>query len=169
GEWIGTFGTNHTIGFEIVLKSDFNNFNFGYLRSENHQINVTGLNGIEERLKREEILKFIDPAAFFGMHHTQSVDYYVDGATNNTETTIANTTLMGNDRFIYTKLLENFHTRNNVYVDIRSEKGYSYNFYQNYQVNNADPNNIQIRTQGGNTPLNAQEYFTNQWPILILT
>lgn len=167
GEWIGTFTTSHKIGFEIVLKSDFNSFDLGFLRAAYNQINVTALNGFEQRLKREDILKFIDPAAFFGMHHSQNMDYYLEGVPNNTRTTSRNA--LDADTFIYTKLLENFHTRNNVYVDIRSEKGYSYNFYQNYKVNATDLQNIQIRTQGGNTPLNAQECLTNEWPILILT
>lgn len=170
GEWIGTF-TNvntHKIGFEIILKSDFNNFNMGYLRAANHLINVTGLTGFEQRLKREEILKFIDPAAFFGMYHSETMDYYASGATNDTETTTENATGTNSDRFIYTKLLENFHTRNKVYVDIRSEKGYSYNFYQNYRVDDDDDDNIQVRPEPGAGELDPQEYHTNNWPILIV-
>lgn len=170
GEWIGTFTTNHKIGFEVVLKSDFNNFDIDYLRAATHQINVTSLANFEQRLKREEILKFIDPAAFFGMFHgtDDGVNFYLEGETNNTQTTSDN---YGDDYFIYAQLLENFITANTVYVDIRSEKGYSYNFYQNYGDTANNDNNIQIRTLSGNTPLVAQQYRTNQnqWPILILT
>lgn len=168
GEWIGTFTKDHLIGFEIVLKSDFNNFNLSYLRAANNQINVTGLAGFEQRLKREEILKFIDPVAFFGMHHSETMDYFVDGATNNKETTTENATGRGSNRFIYTKLLENFYTRNKVYVDIRSEKGYSYNFYQNYEVGNGNSNNIQMRPEPGAGALNSLDYLSNSWPILII-
>lgn len=166
GEWIGTFTKDYKIGFEIVLKNDHNNFNLGYLRSEQQQIDVTGLTDYDLKVKREEILKFIDPVAFYGMHYKQGVKYYNEGSPNNT----LKTTISG-DRFIYTKLLEKFYTKNKVYIDIRSEKGYSYNFYQNYKVSDTNDNNIQIRVEGGNDindVFDFQQYQKDNWPILIL-
>ncbi len=62
---------------------------------------------------------------------------------------------------MYTQLLLNFATRNRVYLDIRSEKGYSYNFHRNYKDNAND--NIQV---GFGTTVVSQIYETNSWPIL---
>ncbi|MAN28801.1 MULTISPECIES: hypothetical protein [Mesonia] len=166
GEWLGMFSNIHKIGFEVILKSDNFLVNLNYVRSSGYVIDVTNLSGINERVKREEILNFLDPAALYGMHFNEGVKYYDINASNNTQTTSTNAS---NNKFLYTKLIEKFYSKNKIYIDIRSEKGYSYNFYQNYKVSGTDSNNIQIRTQSGNSSLNAQEYQTNQWPILILT
>lgn len=173
GDWIGTFTKDFKIGFEIVLKSDRANFDLGFLRAATNEVNVSGsLSPFEIRKKREEILGFIDPAAFYGMHHTKFVKYYEAGADNNTKKTTENSSGTGSDRFIYTKLLDKFFTKNKVYVDIRSEKGYSYNFYQNYKVSNTDLNNVLINGAPGAVALTNQNdgrvYETFQWPILIL-
>lgn len=166
GEWFGTFSNIHKIGFEVILKTNKLSINLDYVRSSGYEIDVTNLSGFNERIKREEILNFIDPAALYGMHFNERVKYYDESASNNIQTT---TTNANSNKFIYTKLIEKFYSKNRVYIDIRSEKGYSYNFYQNYKVSETDSDSIRIRTQTGNTPLNAQEYHTYQWPILILT
>lgn len=162
GEWFGTFTKDHKIGFEILLKTNRFKATLNYVRAGDHEINVTGLTNYAERIKREEILNFIDPAAFFGMHYKETVSYYDTAGTNNTRTTNTTST---SSRFIYTKLISKFHTRNKVYIDIRSEKGYSYNFYQNYKVSATDADNIQVRA---NTNYVTQVYQTENWPILIL-
>ncbi|WP_420574454.1 hypothetical protein [Kordia sp.] len=161
GEWFGTFSDSFKIGFEVVLESNRFKATLEYVRAEEHEIDVTGLTNYAERIKREEILDFIDPAAFFGLHFTERVSYYDTAGTNDTR----KTTTTAGTRFIYTKLISKFRTANKVYLDIRSEKGYSYNLYQNYKVSNADSDNIDIRV---NTAYATQAYGTNSWPILIL-
>jgi len=165
GEWFGTFANTHDIGFEVILKTNRFPVDMDYVRSSGYEVNVTGLTGLELRSKREEILNFLDPAAFYGMHYMATVTYYDDAQSGDIQTTNVDPT---SDRFIYTKLIDDFHTRNRLYLDIRSEKGYSYNFYQNYRVSAADDDNIRIRHEEDPVPLTPQEYETNGWPIVLI-
>jgi hypothetical protein len=163
GEWIGTFSNNHKIGFEVILKTNRFKVDLNYVRKGEHIVDVTGLSGFNEKIKREEILNFLDPAALFGSHFYKKVDFY--GDEQNKKLT---TTTTPGDNFIYTKLIEKFYSKNRLYLDIRSEKGYSYNFYENYKVSNTDPNNIQIRHQSGSDTLDPQRYQINNWPIVFV-
>lgn len=127
GEWIGNFGNTGKIGFEIITADD--NLTLDYLRAEKYLIDVTGLISLELQAKREQILSFIDPAAFFGLHYDVGVNI---------------TQYNGNEKLVqkkkqdelYSVLLDKFATKNRVYLDIRSEHGHSYNFYQNYKETN---------------------------------
>ncbi|MGZ5441968.1 MAG: hypothetical protein ACXW5U_16350 [Thermoanaerobaculia bacterium] len=161
GEWIGTFGTAFKIGFEVLLNTQRFIVTLGYVRAEKYQVTVAGLADMALRIKREEILNFVDPAAFFGLHIDQKVGYSEYTPTKVTRKT---STVVGHDAFIYTKLLQNFATRNRVYFDIRSEKGYSYNFYRNYGETGTN-HNIDVAFQAAaGVP---QIYGTNSWPILV--
>ncbi|MEC5158883.1 hypothetical protein [Chryseobacterium sp. MP_3.2] len=159
GEWIGNFEANKKIGFEVILENDnleipsFNNqINLEYLRKQNHVIDVSGLTGFEKRAKQELALSYIDPCAFFGLHYDVGVNISVF---------LANTKTIENKKQaeLYNELLDKFHNRNKVYLDIRSENGYSYNFYKNYK----DVNNKNIKMEG-----ESLTYETDSWPILIL-
>lgn len=162
GEWIGNFGIQGKIGFEIIMETDnfnipdFNNqIDLSYLRKVGHAIDVTGLTGFEKRAKQELILSYIDPCAFFGLHYETGIDISVFTENNKTLERKKK-----ND--LYTLLLDKFATKNRVYLDIRSEKGYSYNCYQNYK--NTTNKNIKIGNST-TTPL-EQIYETNGWPIV---
>ncbi|MDD6356614.1 MAG: hypothetical protein PUG15_00750 [Bacteroidales bacterium] len=159
GEWIGNAGTQFPISLEIITTDNSNVIvDLNYLRAENFVLDVTGLTGLELKSKKEQLLSFIDPAAFFGIHYDAGVKI---------------STYNGNEKFtetkknndIYTLLVSKFATKNTVYLDIRSEYGYSYNFYGNYGDNSG--NNIKV----GNSSVIpvAQEYSTNGWPILTIT
>lgn len=162
GEWIGTFGTGFKIGFEVLLNTQRFILTLGYARAERYQVDVTGLADMALRIKRAEILNFVDPAAFFGLHFDKKVSY---SEYNPNKVTTQTSTVVGNAGFIYTKLLDKFVTRNRVYLDIRSEKGYSYNFYQNYGETGTNHNiEIAYQTVAG-VP---QVYERNGWPILFL-
>ena len=117
----------------------------------------SGLTGLELKAKREQILSFIDPAAFFGIHYDVGVNI---SAYNGSEKTTQN---KKHDE-LYSLLISKFATRNTVYLDIRSEHGYSYDFYENYGDNSG--NNIKI----GNSTITptAQNYSTNGWAILTI-
>lgn len=159
GECIGNFGNSKKIGFEIILETDNlenpsfdNQITLGYLRKQNHTIDVSDLSGFEKRAKQELILSYIDPSAFFGLHYDVGVDVSIFSG---------NTKAIQHKRQteLYTQLLSKFHNKNKIYIDIRSENGYSYNFYQNYK----DENNKNIKIE--NSVFN---YETDSWPILIL-
>jgi len=125
GEWIGNFGNEYPIGFEIVTENDKITIDLAYLRAEKFSIDVTGLTDLALKAKREQVLSFIDPAAFFGLHY----DVGVRISTYNGNEKV--TTNQRRDE-LYSLLLSKFATKNTVYLDIRSELGYSYNFYENY-------------------------------------
>lgn len=156
GEWIGNFGTSSPISFEVVIEAN-NIFNLDFLRAGKYQIDVTGLSGLELKVKREQILSFIDPAAFFGLHYDEGVN--VSTYNGNTKTTEKK-----KQTDLYNSLISKFANKNCVYLDIRSEKGYSYNFYQNY--GNADGKNIKI----GNSTLSPIEetYVWDSWPLIMI-
>ncbi len=162
GEWIGTFTDAHKIGFEVLLRTTRFTIDLNYIRKGSHQIDIVGFSGFAEQTKRDEILDFLDPAAFFGLHSRIKVsysEYSPDKIVKKTSTSPAN------DQFIYTKLLDNFYTRNKVYLDIRGEKGYSYNLYQNYD--DGSGNSIRLRYLQ-ETNATAMPFSTNSWPIITL-
>jgi len=156
GEWFCNFTITHKISFEIVTEPEKVNISISYLRKENSIIDATGITGFDLISKKDEILAFIDPAAFFGLHYKVGINIPLAGNPNTT------TTLKGND--IYTNLLSPFFTKNRVYLDIRSEYGYSYNFYRNYL--NGNGNNIKFSL--GDAPTIERNYATNGWPIIFV-
>lgn len=158
GEWIGDFGTSFKIGFEIIMETDNPNFDLDFMRARKSQIDVTDLTGIELRAKREHILSFIDPAAFFGLHYDSGVR--ISSYNGNIKTTVKK-----NQDDIYSLLLNNkFATKNKVYLDIRSEKGFSYNFYRNYD----NGSGVSIKIGNSITTPTEQVYDCCKWPIVII-
>jgi pyrrolidone-carboxylate peptidase len=159
GEWFGDFGSSFKIGFEIITEADSLTLDLDFLRTEKFQIDVTGLSGLALRAEREKILSFIDPAAFFGLHYDAGVNITIYGSGGN------KVVQKKKQNDLYTTLLDNkFGTRNTVYLDIRSEKGFSYNFYQNYD--NGSGSNIKIGNSA-TTPA-EQVYEYSGWPIVVV-
>ena len=157
GEWIGNFGSTFEIGLEIITEDDNLTLDLDFLRAEKFQINVTNLSGLALKAEREKILSFIDPAAFFGLH-------YEEGIKVSTYSGTVKTTEKKKKDELYTSIISKFDNKNCVYLDIRSEKGYSYNFYQNYD--DGLGNNIKIGNNA-TTPV-VQTYGYNSWPIAII-
>lgn len=154
GESIGDFSGSHKIGFEVIMEADRLNIDIDYLRNDNYQVDTSGLTGLAERAKKEEIVSYIDPAAFFGLFvdENQGVDIFG-----------SNTAKKGED--IYKDLLVNFATKNKVYLDVRNERGYSYNFYNNYD----NGSGASIILGDRNISSAPQAYLTNNiWPIVSL-
>ncbi len=163
GEWFGDFGhiigannENYKIGFETILESDRLQIDLNYLRQHNPKVDVTGLTGYHLRAKRDEIISYIDPVAFFGL-------YYNSGINTSTFPGGVKNTVNKNKTILYNDVLNKFSTKNKVYLDIRSEKGYSYNFYINYGDATTN-NNIQLGYRG--SAPSPQQYQTNNWPII---
>jgi hypothetical protein len=159
GEWFGDFATTHKIGIEIFTSNERTTIDLTYLRKEKHQIDTTGLTNLELRAKKEEILSFIDPASFWGLHY----DY---GVKVSTFSGGQKTTEKKKQDDLFNLLIDNFYTKSRVYLDVRSEFGYSYNFYQNY--NDDTSKNIKV----GNstiTPI-AENYgmLGFGWPIIAI-
>ena len=159
GEWFGEFATTHKIGLEIITSNERINIDLAYLKKEKHQIDVTGLTGLELKVKREEILSFIDPSAFWGLHFEYGINIstYPSGE---------KTTKRKKLDELFNLLIDKFHTKNRVYLDIRSEFGYSYNFYQNY--NDGTGKNIKIGNSS--TASIAENYgmLGFGWPVIAI-
>ncbi|MCF8317432.1 MAG: hypothetical protein K9I02_01685 [Haliscomenobacter sp.] len=165
GMWIGTFAqkdsnnNNIKIGFEIVLDSDFNLPDaLSYYRASDRAITTGSLEGLELKKIKESILSFIDPAPFFGMHYKPDVGVF----TSNQSSPRTLPSAVGQLGSLYTHIISKFATGNRIYLDIRSEKGMSYNFYDNYKVSGIDPNNIRLHDA---TEANAETYGKDGWPI----
>lgn len=158
--------SGYTFGLDIVLEEGSYDVNLAYVQQLSHTVKVSGMpvGTIEEqfslKLKREEILHFLDPAAFYGMHLGDKGTILTRNLSNkNTEEK------KGQD--IYTAVVSKFHTRNKVYLDIRNENGDSYNFYGNYKGPVNDPDhgkNCRVGiTQGSLTALHYQHH---EWPLV---
>lgn len=149
GEWFGIFSKNADMGFEIVTDSKMFPLTVGYAKQGCYSVKPFGTTDFERRMSRERILAFIDPVAFWGMH--SEVGIHVVGQTRK---------LKGEE--LRTSILSLYGNKNRVYMDIRSEWGYSYNVYGNYS--DALGNSIQLCT--GQDNIIARRYETNGWPIL---
>ena len=151
GEWFGIFSKDAGMGFEIVTDSKMCPLTVGYARQNSYSIKPFGTTDFEQRMSRERILAFIDPVAFWGMH--SEVGIHVVGQTQK---------LKGEE--LRTSILSLYGNKNRIYMDIRSEWGYSYNVYGNYS--DALGNSIQVGTDKNN--LSICPYETNGWPIMWL-
>ena len=167
GEWFADFtsASGVKIGFEVIMDTDMLTVDMGYVRKSSHREDVSSLiftspttqQEYDLRMAREKVLSWVDPAAFFGMH------YYV-GVKVSTYSGSTKTTERKKKELVFTDLLDgHFATADRVYLDIRSEKGYSYNFYDNYK--DGSGNNIQFEVNGSGG-FTTQAFTTNDWPIL---
>jgi hypothetical protein len=184
-EWIGDFGATGA-SFEIITDTEHfyktynnttnelvsNGLNLEYLRKEFHIVEIvadlvadTSISGeLKKRLLKEEILSYIDPCAFYGMHSAlkKGIKAYIGGnVVKRKKTEIYNDILA----------LTFNANKNKVYLDVRSELGYSYNFHQNYSIATISPltfgDQIQFKNSLDASFTNAQ-YQNNGWPIFFV-
>lgn len=160
GIQLGEFDINHTFGIDIILEEGEFTPDFDFVRSEFEEIDISEIgNAFLNKLEREKILNFIDPAAFYGLHVKKNgLIEYRDSSNN---------TVDKKEQEIYDDIVEKFYTKNTTYVDIRNELGNSYNFFEHYNDGSVDEFNIQVKTDPSGS-YNAQKYGTEGWPILIL-
>jgi pyrrolidone-carboxylate peptidase len=164
GEHMADF--NNDFGFEIVLEEGEFQPDYAYVRKLSHEVSVAGMafgtdqEKFDKRIKREMILNFMAPAAFYSMHYEGTVK---GGGTDYKKQTIVDT------------ILSKFLTKNNVYIDIRNENGNSYNFFGNYHGPAGAPAaelNRDIKWGTSAASLAPDYYRTDattddSWPILI--
>ncbi|MDL2289973.1 hypothetical protein LJB95_01030 [Paludibacteraceae bacterium OttesenSCG-928-F17] len=104
----------------------------------------------ESAWKKERIRHFVDPAAFFAIHY----DFFRNDSNKKLNINQA-----------YESILQPYQTKNKIYLDIRNENGYSYNYYGNYSDNdNNDDNDIQIN----DGVQNIEVKYGYGWPIHII-
>lgn len=174
GEWIGNFGTSEHAVFEIIVDTDnFNHaydtinntldtkgLNLNYLSKLEYHVDVSNMPETDDkekfnvRIKREEILNYIDPAALFGMHYKVGI-----GTSTVDENGIRS---IDRPKKAITEILENFKNKNRVYLDIRNEHGYSLDFYKNYNTEN---DNILFKFKVDSEEYQDGFYPYQGWPI----
>lgn len=164
GYWIGNFSGDFSL--DIVLnEGDFPVAGSGfkldltYARAVSWTFNTDPLpTGIAEKPYRENILQFIDPAAFWGLHASENGKLIVkDDEGQAIEQT---------PEQVYTNIVDLFHTKNNLYLYIQSDRTRSYNFYNNYLIDsNSPPDSLKwgVISQS----LSNKAYLTNKWPLII--
>lgn len=98
---------------------------------------------------KEQILGFMDPCAFYG-------SFFRVGVQAKTSGNVPFVTKVGST--LYQDVLFPFYNRNKVYLDIRNEHNFSFNYFQNYGTT------IMLGTS-----TTAVDYYAGNWPLLTLT
>jgi pyrrolidone-carboxylate peptidase len=152
GEWIGNFSgsSGQKIGFEVVLENDgLVPIDLDFLAAAEYKINTGAASGFALKTIREKIFAFADPAAYFGLHHEAGM------SVGSSSTPVVD---------LYTEVISKFVNKDKVYLDIRSELGYSYNFHENYP----DPSSSNIQVGSSSSNLTTKLFKTSDWPLLVL-
>lgn len=187
GDHIGNFDTD--FGFEVIIdEGDFAQdnsdtafeFKDDFFRAKKCVLNLDRSNATNEygnlpasqnnkleKIFRENIYNFLDPAAYYGCHVTAlnesptptTVENKNKGSISATATApgSAGTEIKGtftSPEDIYLKIVSKFHNKNTRYLYIKHKRNRSYNFYDNH----ATP----ITISG-----NADKFEFNKWPIKI--
>lgn len=160
----GTYLGNATgqVGLDVVLnegdysiENDPNPFklNLAYARLTEHVLDSnSGGTLFKNKLIKESATQFIDIAAFYGLHTHGKGKLY---AIQNGQVSI----LQSNDD-IY-EVIKTFYTAKTTYLYIQGSRQRSYNFYENYYLENST-SNIKIGTTVSNL---TEEKFETDWPL----
>lgn len=157
GDVLGTFDSEK-FGIEILLGSIFSEHTLQHVRTEDTIIEVSMQHTMQDRRRREEILNYMDPACFYGMQIANRIIIHKSDSSQETLETIDS---------IYSVVLKKFFNRNKVYIDIRDEKGFSYNYHRNSYTETLKCNFQSVSSPSDITPLMSIG-VANPWPILIL-
>lgn len=155
GESIGTFSDQ--IGLDIVLdhgdyapefEEQLFKLDLEYARKAEHVFEVSTITGaVKQKRYREYVQQFVDAAAFWGSHiDNGSITLFNDPSPKSSV----------ND--IYS-LVENYQTKDKLYVYIRSERERSYNYYGNN-------GQISLDVQG-TSPSALVDYEYESWPLMV--
>jgi len=169
GEWIANLNASVNFEFEIITDTDHLTMDQNYAHQYKQVIDLTGTTNLARMLEREKVLNYVDPAAFFGMHAEAGVN--IASYTGTTK----NPPISKTNEDLFNDILDTFHNQKVVYLDIRSENGYSYNLYENYDI---------AHFSGGSTPSHSPmmqvksasagtwsfvDFLTLPWPLLNLS
>jgi Subtilase family len=155
GMILGTF-KNDTLadefGFEIMLDDGTFIPSIAYSRVNKYTLTVLpGLGDFKEKLLKEQVLSFVDPASYIGMHYFAGMEKPGGGSSDKMA--------------LYTDMLTPFLGKNRLYVDIRNENNYSYNFYNNYQgsIDEPERNVLRLSSSGNYSIIQSRSQV---WPIM---
>lgn len=151
GEFYNPNPGTSEFGIDIILEEGNYQPDMEYARKLDYSIDVSNINDdLEKKVKREEVLNFIDPAAYYGMHNSSDV-----GRPNDTDD-------------VYNDIVQYFATANTLYIDVRNDLGLSYNFFENYIGSTIDANyGKSIQVGEADDATSAYFYKNDEWPIFI--
>lgn len=129
-------------------------FDLAYARANVATILLPGTGTYTDKVVKEQIFQFLDVAAYFGSHAPNGKVIIDNNGTKQNVT--------GAD--IYTGVLNNFITKNNLYLYIQSDRTRSYNFYNNYNIGQTI-NSLKYGLTAN--ALTERSYGTQGWPIII--
>ncbi|MXN92319.1 hypothetical protein GR160_13910 [Flavobacterium sp. Sd200] len=129
-------------------------FDLAYARANVAVIELPGTSTYTDKVVKEQIFQFLDVAAYFGSHAPNGKVIIDNNGTKQN--------LTGAD--IYTNVLNNFITKNNLYLYIQSDRTRSYNFYNNYNIGQTT-NSLKYGLTASS--LTDRSYSTQGWPIII--
>ncbi len=101
--------------------------------------------------EKEDILCFIDAAAFFGSFFNLGINVHEGSDFELKE---------GDD--LYSEVISKFLNKNKLYLDIRNGYDDSLNYYENYD------NTIQWSLDNTDTLVNVNYYRNHGWPVLVI-
>jgi hypothetical protein len=165
GSSLGNFAAG-SCGMDVVISygdyklpqpNDEFVFDLAYARAAEKLIDLSAeTNAFKKKQTKEQIFQFLDIAAYYGFHSN-------DLGWVKTKQGTADITKKGEQ--IYTDLLQNFHTKNSLYLYIQSDRTRSYNFYGNYNIGEG-PNCLMYgQTEAG---MAARPYRdTLNWPLIV--
>jgi len=165
GNSLGSFVPGEC-GFDVVLSygdyklpapDDEFVFDLTYARAPEAIITLTGgMSDYQKKLKREQIFQFLDAAAYYGFHANENGAVQVkSGGSFVKKEGIA----------VYNDVISGFNTKNSIYLYIQSDRGRSYNFYDNYRISDTNVNNLKFGITSDN--LTEAVYGVSGWPVII--
>lgn len=145
------------IAIEIVLENPEYELTVEEARLASHTIRLAPGSDLQSDKRKQDLIRhFMDVAAFYGLNADipGGIEYRNSDDIQQT----------GGAQDVYLFILDKFLTKNIVYLDIRNENGYSYNYYNNYRgISNEVYKNIKIGI--AEDSLDAKKYYNNGWPI----
>ncbi len=169
GWCIGTFADNY-IGFEIWLDTIGFNPTFSMIRNhetiiavEQLPMNPTDGDISAHKAQKEQILNFMDPAAYFGNLYDDRI-FVRNTNSEASRDGIEYSFEKVKKENLYTQIIDNFLNKNVVYIDIRNEFNTSYNYFGNYGEIKLDV--IRDKEQ---QPTTEVCYEGSNWPIIATT
>lgn len=166
GEWIANLLPAVNFEFEIITDTDHLTIDLAYVQAAKKNVDATGLLNYELAVARESIetrdrvLNYVDPAAFFGMYYNAGLKIH------NTYDTVnfTNTTTSKQGDLLISDVLSSFLNKDAVYLDIRSERGYSYFHHRNYLSGGSV---LELKSESQAT-FNALGFGNVYWPLINL-
>lgn len=161
---LGSFATGE-IGIEIVLENPEFFVDVELVKEEKFLIEInSNMTSAEKKWQKDLVRHFVDPAAFYGLHYDIKGGIEYRDSNGDVNDPPADT-----KELVYDIILKPFKetTRNSVYLDIRNENGYSYNYYGNYVGTGTDADK-ELEIGPSPTGLTKKEYYTNGWAMHIV-